>query len=103
MEIGSYAIKKGYSKEVRLQFYLEFARLIQDLTKTHHVKLWNRSNSPRLYKVLGFEEAGPAITDSFGTWSIQTTEPAKLMTRLGLIIKKQSEKQLSPEEKKSTE
>lgn len=30
MEIGSYAIKKGYSKEVRLQFYLEFASLNQD-------------------------------------------------------------------------
>jgi hypothetical protein len=63
------------------------------------VRLWNRSNSPRLYKVLGFEEAGRSITDAFGTWSIQATEPANLITRLGLIIKKQAEKQLTADEK----
>jgi hypothetical protein len=39
------------------------------------------------------------IMCDFGTWSIQATEPANLITRLGLIIKKQPEKQLSADEK----
>jgi hypothetical protein len=98
MEIGSYAIKKGYSEEVRLQLYLEFARLMQTLTKTHHVRLWNRSNSPRLYKVLGFEEVGPSVTDNYGTWTIQMTDAAKLVASLGLIVNKLAEKQLTLEE-----
>ncbi len=99
MEIGSYAIKKGYSEEVRLQFYLEFARLIQNLTKSHHVRMWNRSNSPRLYKILGFEEVGPAVTDNYGTWTIQMTDAARLVANLGLIVNKLAEKQLTLDEK----